>query len=161
VASDPDESPRRRAEREAAERAAAGSALHGRPLPHRVRLERASLERYLRAAGGPLLYMRRLRQIEEATRRHEQALAERRAELAATSSREDADAAWRAEAEAWDFAEINRLIEQHNRWYPVEAQLPMDPRTGDYALVGGQHYTRRPLDAAWILERFPAPVQTL
>ena len=42
-------------------------------------------------------------------------------------------AAWRAEAEAWDFADVNRLIEQHNRWYPVEAQLPMDPRTGDYA----------------------------
>jgi len=161
VARDLEESPRRRAEREEVEHAAAGSPLHGRPLPQRVRLERASLERYLRAAGGPLLYMRRLRQIEEATRRHEEALAERRAELAATTRPGDLDAAWRAEAHAWDFAEINRLIEQHNRWYPVEAQLPMDPRTGDYALIDGQHYTRRPLDGAWILERFPAPVQTL
>jgi hypothetical protein len=161
MAADPDESPRRRAEREAVEHAAADSPLHGRPLPRRARLERASLERYLRAAGGPLLYMRRLRQIEEATRRHAQALDERRAELAAALPAGDVDAAWRAEAEAWDFADVNRLIEQHNRWYPVEAQLPMDPRTGDYALVDGQPYARRPLDAAWALERVPAAVQTL
>jgi hypothetical protein len=154
------ESPRHRAEREAVERAAADSPLRGRPLPERVRLERATLERYLRAAGGPLLYMRRLRQIEEGTRRHEQALAERRAELAAETPPAEVADAWRTEAETWDFTDVNHLIEQHNRWYPVEAQLPMDPRTGDYALVGGRPYIRRPLDAAWILERFPTPVQT-
>ncbi len=158
---DLDESPRQRAEREAVERAAADSPLRGRPLPSRVRLERPTLERYLRAAGGPMLYMRRLRQIEEGTRRHEQALAERRQDLAAEVPPAALADAWRAEAKTWDFADVNRLIGQHNRWYPVEAQLPMDPRTGDYALVGGQPYIRRPLDAAWILERFPAPVQTL
>jgi hypothetical protein len=150
---DLDESPRQRAEREAVERAAAASELHGRPLPPRVRLERASLERYLRAAGGPLLYMRRLRQIEEATHRHEEALAQRRAELAETTPPAELEAAWHAEAQAWDFTALNRLIEQHNRWYPVEAQLPMDPRTGDYALVDGKPYLRRPLDADWALER--------
>ena len=42
---------------------------------------------------------------------------------------------------------MNRLIETHNRWYPVEARLPMDVRRRDYVLVGGQPYTRRPLDA--------------
>ena len=151
-----DESPRQRAEREAVERAAAESRLRGRPLPRRARLERPTLERYLRAAGGPLFYMRRLRQIEDATRRHEQALAERYAELAATVPPAGLAAAWRAEAATWDFAELNRLIDQHNRWYPVEAQLPMDPRSGDYALVRGRPYTRARLDAAWILERFPA-----
>jgi hypothetical protein len=153
MARDVDESPRQRAEREAVERAAADSELRGRPLPRRVRLERASLERYLRAAGGPLLYMRRLRQIEEGTRLHEEALAQRRAELAETTPPAELEAAWRAEAHAWDFGAVNRLIEQHNRWYPVEAQLPMDPRTGDYALVDGRPYLRRPLDAAWALDR--------
>lgn len=150
------ESPRQRAEREAVERAAADSPLRGRPLPQRVRLERPTLERYLRAAGGPVLYMRRLRHIEEATRRHEEALAERRAELAATMSPERFPAAWRTEAVAWDFENVNRLIRQHNRWYPIEAQLPMDPRTGDYALVGGRPYIRPLLDAKWLLERYPA-----
>jgi hypothetical protein len=32
----------------------------------------------------------------------------------------------------------------------------MDPKTRDYALVNGKPYTLEPLDAAWILERFPA-----
>jgi hypothetical protein len=32
----------------------------------------------------------------------------------------------------------------------------MDPRTGDFVLVGGERYDRRPLDATWVLERFPS-----
>jgi hypothetical protein len=32
----------------------------------------------------------------------------------------------------------------------------MDPRTGDFALVGGEPYWRRRLDANWALERSPA-----
>jgi hypothetical protein len=156
VAQEIHESPRERAEREAVERAAVDTPLHGRPLPQRVRLQRPTLERYLRAAGGPLLYMRRLRHIEDATRRHEEALAKRRAELAAATSPSSFPAAWRAEAAAWDFGDVNRLIRQHNRWYPVESQLPMDPRTGDYALVGGRPYLRQLLDAEWIFRRYPA-----
>ena len=31
----------------------------------------------------------------------------------------------------------------------------MDVRRRDYVLVNGEHYSRRPLDAAWVLERFP------
>ena len=62
---------------------------------------------------------------------------------------------WRATAKRWSFDEVNGLIERHNRFYPAESSLPMDPRTGDFALVNGERYVRRPLDAAWILERFP------
>ena len=51
---------------------------------------------------------------------------------------------------------MNDLIDRHNRWYPIEARLPMDPRTGDYVLVNGEPYRRRPLDERWIFERFPA-----
>jgi len=51
---------------------------------------------------------------------------------------------------------VNELIRQHNLWYPAEAKLPMDPRTRDFVLVGGRPYRRRPLDASWVLERFPA-----
>lgn len=64
--------------------------------------------------------------------------------------------AWLERAHASDFYEINDLIDRHNRWYPVESRLPMDPRTGDYALVNGKDYRLEPLDSAWILEHFPA-----
>ena len=49
----------------------------------------------------------------------------------------------------WDFAVVNALIASHNRWYPVEARLPMDPVTRDYALVRGRPYRHVPLDEAW------------
>jgi hypothetical protein len=64
--------------------------------------------------------------------------------------------AWRAEVERVSFDEVNDLIERHNRWYPVESRLPMDPRTGEHALVNGRDYRLRQLDATWALERFPA-----
>ncbi len=153
---DAHETPRARAEREAVERALADVPLRGQPLQLRVRLERTTLERYLRAVGGPLPYMRRLRAIDLATRAHEQALREHRDELARRLSRAAFAAAWIAAAKEWDFGELNRLVDEHNRWYPVEAQLPMDPRTGDYRLLGGRPYWRRPLDAEWVLERYPA-----
>ena len=66
---------------------------------------------------------------------------------------------WRAEAARVDLDEVNVLIERHNRWYPVESRLPMDPRTGDYALVNGRDYRLAALDAEWVLERFPASLE--
>ena len=64
--------------------------------------------------------------------------------------------AWRRIAERWSFFEVNELIDRHNRWYPIEARLPMDPRSRDFVKIGGRPYWRRPLDAAWVLEHFPA-----
>jgi hypothetical protein len=151
------ETPFERAEREALERAVAAAPLRGRALPRRARLSRPTLERYLAAVGGPLPYMVRLRLIEDRTRRHERALRERWHELAAAERAPQRFAeAWSTIASEWDFADVNGLVERHNRWYPVEARLPMDPRTGDYALVAGRRYTRNRLDTWWVLERFPA-----
>jgi hypothetical protein len=95
--------------------------------------------------------MARLREIDVLTLEHERLLGERYV------SRGEEETDWVALARAWDFANVNDLIDRHNRWYPAESRLPMDPTTGDYALVNGRSYRRRPLDAAWILERFPSP----
>lgn len=124
--------------------------LIGKPLRRRIRNFRAEPDNYLASLGGPLPYMRRLRQIEEETEQHEAALAAAYAEHAGDP------AGWRRVAARWDFTDLNELIEKHNRWYPIEARLPMDPRTRDYVKVGGRPYRREPLDAAWVLERFPA-----
>jgi hypothetical protein len=122
------------------------SPLRGSPLPLRLRNFRPDAEGYLASLGGPLPYMTRLREIDRLTALHEEAL-----EAAYAEARDPAE--WAAIAAAWDFGEVNDLIERHNRWYPVESRLPMDPRTGDYALVNGRSYRRRPLDATWALER--------
>jgi hypothetical protein len=126
------------------------NALVGRPLRRRLRNFRPEADNYLASLGGPLPYMRRLRQIEEETAGHLARLAEAYAEVGRDPE------AWRRVAGRWDFGEVNELIEKHNRWYPIEARLAMDPRSRDFVKVGGRPYRREPLDAAWVLARFPA-----
>jgi hypothetical protein len=111
--------------------------------------------------GGPLAYMRRLRQVELETEQHEERLLEAWRALAEECAGDDSAFArrWRLTAERWSFTSVNELIDRHNRWYPTEARLPMDPRSGDFVLVAGRPYRRRPLDAAWVLERFPAELE--
>jgi hypothetical protein len=123
--------------------------LSGRPQRRRIRRFRPEADRYLASLGGPLPYMLRLRQIDDAIAEHEGRLAD------AYEAHRGDPAAWRRIAERWSFSEVNDLIERHNRWYPVEARLAMDPRTRDYVKVGGRPYRREPLDADWILRQFP------
>jgi hypothetical protein len=152
------ETPRQRRERAALEEDLETIALTGKPLPIRARHFRPSADAYLVATRGPLPYMLRLREIEQRTEAHESSLREAWLALAAECA---GDAArfrreWGAVAQAQVFDDVNDLIDRHNRWYPVESRLPMDPRRGDYALVNGRDYHLEPLDAHWIFERFPA-----
>lgn len=137
-----------------------GSPLRGKPLRRVLRNFRPDVAGYVVSLGGPRPYMQRLREIEALVERHErelgaawQALADECHDRAAFARR------WREQVERHRFDEVNELIERHNRFFPVEARLPMDPRTGDFVLVGGDRYDRRPLDAAWVLERFPAELE--
>jgi hypothetical protein len=122
----------------------------GAPLPRRIRRFRPEADAYVASLGGPLPYMRRLRDIDDGIERHLERLEQAYAEHAG------GPAGWRRTAERWDFSEVNDLIERHNRWYPVEARLAMDPRSRDFVKVGGRDYRREPLDAHWILRLFPA-----
>ena len=70
--------------------------------------------------------------------------------------REEFARRWRAVAEAARFDELNELIRQHNDWYPIERDLPMDLRTRDYVKVNGRSYRRPELGPEWVLEQFPA-----
>jgi hypothetical protein len=101
--------------------------------------------------------MRRLRAIEDAVEQHERQLSKAWRTLAEEVEDPAAfAAAWKEQAGRWSFAEVNELIERHNRNFPVEARLAMDPRTRDFVRVNGRSYLREPFDARWILDRFPA-----
>lgn len=152
------ETPRQRREQAALEEDLRSIPLTGKPLPLRARPFRTSAEAYLVATRGPLPYMLRLREIEQRTSDHEDTLRAAWLQLA-DECRGDADRfrrRWRAAARSVVFDEVNDLIDRHNRWYPVESRLAMDPRRGDYVLVNGRDYRLAPLDARWVLERFPA-----
>ena len=151
-----DDTVRGRFERASLQEEVADSHLAGKPLRARVRNWRPEADSYISALGGPLPYMQRLRAIHDETREHEERLREAHSSLARTYDGDAFARRWRELASRWRFDAVNELIERHNRWFPIESRLPMDPRTGDFALVGGEPYWKRTLDVTWILERFPA-----
>ena len=151
------ETPRERAVRRVLETDLPGSPVVGRPLRRRLRNFRPDAGTYFAALGGPLPWMLRLREIDRALDEHERRLEEAWRELAEACAGRPAEFTrrWRSEAARWSFHDVNALIARHNRNYPAEARLPMDPRTGDFVLVNRKPYRLEPLDGRWILERFP------
>lgn len=122
----------------------------GKPLSRRAMQRERSVESYLRGEFMPR-YMQRAAEIERLTKEHAQALRAAYEDLGDELGDDPAafEQAWSARVDAYDLDEVNVLIEQHNAWYPMERDLPMDPRTGDYVLIQGHSYRREPLDAAW------------
>lgn len=155
------ETPKDRREHAGLEEELRSIPLRGKPLPLRLRNFTPRMETYLAAARGPLAYMVRLHEIEMRIASGEVRLRDAWRSLAADC---DGDAGrfsrnWRSAARARSFIEINDLIDRHNRWYPAESLLPMDPQTGDFAFVNGRDYRLGRLGTDWVLERFPAALE--
>jgi hypothetical protein len=130
----------------------------GRPLSDRARQSRRSVEAYLQGGVRPR-WMERVGDIDGAIARERRLLESAYGQLRAACARDGGDFAerWGVLAREWPFpADLLELIEQHNEWYPIERDLPLNPRTGDYVRVGGRSYRRPQLGPQWILEQFPA-----
>jgi hypothetical protein len=128
----------------------------GKPISSQARLRQRSVEAYLKAGVKPR-WMERISEIDDAIKAQR-----RRLERSHRALREECDgdlalfaARWRAFADRCRFDELNELIGQHNEWYPIERDLPMDLRTRDYVLINGRSYRREPLSPRWVLEQFP------
>ena len=82
----------------------------------------------VRAAAGPHAYMRRKRHIEDlsATLHKTVAAAIARAGGDVEAARQSVEA---HAPSVKALRELNRLIADHNRYYPIEANLPLDPVT--------------------------------
>jgi hypothetical protein len=151
------EMPQERRDRKLLEEDLETSPMKGKPLPQRLRNFRPDADSAIRALGGPTVWMRRLRAIEDELERHEEQIGAAWRQLSYDAAdAEEFARIWRETAERWSFAQVNELIERHNRNFPAEARLPMDPRTRDFVKINGKPYQRELLDAAWILSRWPA-----
>lgn len=86
---------------------------------------------------GPPAYAVRKRKIEDTEEKWVDDLVALRAALVALGRTEaQIDDALRAKAARFDYAKLNALVAIHNRWYPVEANLRIDMRTGGYLVYG-------------------------
>jgi hypothetical protein len=114
------------------------------------------------AVGGAPAWSRRLKRIHDLTLAATSQLQAdwHKVAKAARGDRARFASAWRRHAEGYSFGEINELIYRHNRYFPAEANLPMDIKTLDYVSFGDGDYRRQPLDAAWIFGQFPLDLDT-
>lgn len=137
-------------------RAILDETVEGQPLSRRTRQTKRSVEQYLRGGVIPA-YMRRLRNIDRELDRHRRTLNRLHRDLSARLGHDPEAFAdrWRAQAAAYRFEHVNELIREHNEWYPVERNLPLDPRTRDYVKIRGRSYRRAEIGADWVLEHFP------
>ncbi len=96
------------------------------------------------AAGAPAWAIRK-RRIEDAIARYERTLRDvLDAMLVAGASADRIEAKLMERAKRLDIAKTNALIDAHNRYYPIEANLPIDPRSGEYLQLG-RLWKREPL----------------
>jgi hypothetical protein len=128
----------------------------GKPISSRARMSQRSVEAYLKAGVKPR-WMERISEIDDSIKAQK-----RRLERSYRALREECDGdgalfaeRWRAFAGRCRFDELNELITQHNEWYPIERDLPMDVRTRDYVLINGRSYRREHLTPQWVLEQYP------
>ena len=111
------------------------SALDSIDPPRNFTLETEDRVRAL-AVGVPA-YAARKKRIEDTEEAFVRALVKLHDELAERSlPRAERLAAMEAEARTFDLAPVNRLIDTHNRYYPIEANLAIDYVTGIFLLRG-------------------------
>jgi hypothetical protein len=96
-----------------------------------------SLEARVRAAAGIPAYMRRKRRIEDLEEALRQALAEiYQQALEELGDEASARGLMEERAKEMDLGLLNDLIDRHNRYYPIEANLPTDVKTGRMMVLG-------------------------
>ncbi len=97
-----------------------------------------SLDARVRAAAGVPAYMRRKRRIEDLEEAMRQALVEVYQQALEDNGGDEAAAkgAMQQRARDMDLGLLNDLIDRHNRYYPIEANLPTDVKTGKLMALG-------------------------
>ena len=128
----------------------------GKPISSRARLARRSVEAYLKAGVRPR-WMERIAEIDDSIAAQKRRLGRAHRMLREECAGDAAmfSARWLEYVDRCRFDALNELIAQHNEWYPIERDLPMDMRTRDYVLINGRSYRREPLSAEWVLSEFP------
>jgi hypothetical protein len=126
------------------------SALNGADPVRNFSLSMA--ERVRAMAIGVPAYAARKRRIEDAEARYVAALLEIHEDLVAKGrSKAAIDDALEAAAHAIDLTKVNALVVTHNRYYPIEANLPMDRRGRGYLVSGHLWEPEQPYTAERLL----------
>ena len=110
----------------------------------------------LRAASGTPSWSRRTRALEDRLARMWQELEDEYRKLQAQSlTRAEFSRRWQRTMEQVPLDEIARQVSDYNEYFPIEANLPIDPATGQFSVMGKLFEVRKAPTRADILARFP------
>jgi len=140
-----------------AEQAAEQNPFKGKRIYIHSTSFKIGVEEAVKALDGPPAWSVRLKRIEEWAE-HTAARARRAwAEMAVAHRDEKTEfaLAWKRYVKSVDFGEVNTWIDRHNEYFPIEANLPCDIRTGKL-MWGGKPFEKMGyFTPQWLLESFP------
>ncbi len=122
-----------------------------------------SLENKVKSMFGPPHYATRARRIEIITQRLIEDLTVEYDRMVAKlgDDSEGFTKQWQELIRSMELVEINDLIDKHNRYYPIEANLQIDPDSGA-PLVGSVLWEPVPqITIEGLLDRFPADMTSI
>ena len=116
-----------------------------------------TIDQKIRSYAGPPAYALRARKIEDSIAHLYNNLEVRYSELLENFGKEPIEFArkWKEVINSLELDTINRLIEKHNEYYPIEANLPMDMETSRYMLGSAPWKSKQKLSKERLFVRFP------
>jgi len=115
------------------------------------------LEKKIQALSGPPYYMVRARRIENMIDQLMEDLTAVYKNMIGKWGGRPAlfTRKWKKLIDDWPLDRLNDLIEKHNMYYPIEADLRMDPRSGAPMMGSALWEPREKVTVNNLLERFP------
>lgn len=119
------------------------------------------LEEEVRAKMGPPPYAVRARLVEDLVEKLFDELFEQYKKVAQSCQDDTQKFAkiWTAIVETLELDEINGLITEHNRFYPIEANLREHPDTGKIMIGNTPWKPKKKITPPMLLEKFPAELE--
>jgi hypothetical protein len=112
-------------------------------------------DRVRAAVMGAPAYATRKKSLEDAEERYVRVLVALHdalvAKLGAGADHAAVARALHEKAATFDLKKMNALVVSHNRWYPIEANLPVDLRTGEYLIYGKRWLPEEPWTVARLI----------
>ena len=133
----------------------------GKPVYIHLPSFKITLDEYLKAMDGPPAWVMRLKRIEDWMDQTSARVHKDWVEMALENfdNSENFRREWMRFIENFDFSQINKWIGDHNEYFPIEANLPYDIRTGKMLYGGGPFRKKEFLGPDWLLDQFPPDIK--
>lgn len=110
----------------------------------------------LKAASGAPAWSRRTKALDDRLEKLWQGLEEEYQRLQGQSlARAEFSRRWRGTVDSIPLDEIARQVSDYNEYFPIEANLPIDPATGQFRMMSSLFEPRKAPTRDEILRRFP------